>query len=67
MKSIKQKEQIKGYKHSTIINEILSKYRTKLQDMSIKELEEINIPVIEWAHSWNESLRIGKMTIMNDR
>ncbi len=41
MKSIKQKEQIKGYKHAIIINEILSKYRTKLQDMSIKELEEI--------------------------
>ena len=53
MKSIKQKEQIEGYKHAIIINEILSKYRTKLQDMSIKELEEV--------------VRVSNEEIMNDR
>ena len=52
MKSIKQKEQIKGYKHSTIINEILSKYRIKLQDLSIKELKGVVRVAKEWENEY---------------
>jgi len=52
MKSIKQKEQIEGYNHDTIINEILSKYRTKLQDLSIKELKGVVRVAKEWENEY---------------
>jgi len=40
MKSIKQNEQTHGYAKHAIIKTILSHYKTKLEDLSIEELEE---------------------------
>jgi len=40
MKSIKQQQQAHGYAKHAIIKTILSHYKTKLEDLSIEELEE---------------------------
>ena len=40
MKSLKQKEQSNGYARHAIIRTILNHYKTKLEDLSMEELEQ---------------------------
>ena len=40
MKSMKQKDQASGYVRDTVIRTILGHYKTKLEDLSMEELEE---------------------------
>ena len=40
VKSLKQKEQLEGYKRASIIKSILFDYERELQDLTLEQLEE---------------------------
>ena len=49
-KSLKQKEQLEGYKRASILQSILLDYETELQKLTLEQLEErVNKGVILWT------------------